>query len=344
MKKIYLICDYLNRFSYKWGAKPYLSGMNKTIIKEAFYRNDYKAIYLTYPKVNFLKNWLKDDYFLYTSSQDSDLFYKSYIEDIILGLEIKGAKILPPYLFLRAHHNKVFMEIIRNIFLQDIPNEIYSTYFGTLEDLSSYCQKHLSYPVVIKSAFGAGSKFIRKAHNYKELYSIAKRFSFSPNLFNDLWDLGRKIKRKGYMRGSRYRKKFIIQSFVSNLPNDWKILIYGSKYYILERKNRKNDFRASGSGLLSYPDNIPDGLLDFAKLIFNKLNIPFLSLDIGHDGNSFHLIEFQALNFGTHTLETSPYYYQYVGGKGFNKVTTTSSLEDVFVNSVIEYINRGFTK
>jgi hypothetical protein len=123
------------------------------------------------------------------------------------------------------------------------------------------------------------------------------------------------------------------------MPNDWKILIFGSKYYILERKVRKKDFRASGSGNFSYPDNVPDGLLDYSKLIFDKLNIPFLSLDIGYDDNDFYLIEFQTLHFGTVTIEKSPFYYQYYSGIGFKKIVVDSNLEEVFVSSIIEYIN-----
>lgn len=337
MKKIYLLCDYLGRFSSKWGSMPYRSGMDKSAIKINFYNKGYKAIFLNYPDVNFSNKFTDGDYFLYTSSEDLNLYYKSYIEDIVLGLEVKGVNVIPPYIYLKAHHNKVFMEILRKVLLNHIDHKIDSLCFGTLEELSNFKKFRQEYPVVVKSASGACSKGVFRAQNSSQLYSIAKKISYSPNICYDAWDFGRKFKHTGYMTESRNRRKFIVQSFISSMPIDWKILIFGNKYYILERKTRKNDFRASGSGLLSYPDNIPDGLLDFSMSIYNRLNIPFLSLDIGYDGNEFHLIEFQAVYFGTHTLETSPFYYQQ-DGNGFKKIFSSSVLEEVFVDSVIQHI------
>jgi len=49
-----------------------------------------------------------------------------------------------------------------------------------------------------------------------------------------------------------HRSKFIVQEFIPDLSNDWKVLVFWDKYYVLRRKNRPNDFRASGSGLFSF--------------------------------------------------------------------------------------------
>ena len=67
--------------------------------------------------------------------------------------------------------------------------------------------------------------------------------SVSKDIFNELWDWGRSFKHKAYIRDSKYRKKFIVQNFIEDLSNDWKILVFGKKYYILCRETRKNDFR-----------------------------------------------------------------------------------------------------
>ena len=65
---------------------------------------------------------------------------------------------------------------------------------------------------------------------------------------------------------------------------------------------RDNDFRASGSHKFIFKEDIPDGILDFAKLIFDILNVPNLSIDVAFDGNKFHLLEFQAIYYGITTI------------------------------------------
>ena len=93
------------------------------------------------------------------------------------------------------------------------------------------------------------------------------------------------------MPRSKNRKKFIVQNFISGLDNDWKILIYGKYYYVMFRPNKKNDFRASGSGHDNYiygdKTPIPKGLLTFAKSVYEYLNVPNISLDVAYNGEEF---------------------------------------------------------
>ena len=110
-------------------------------------------------------------------------------------------------------------------------------------------------------------------------------------------------------------------------------------YYILYRGVRDNDFRASGSGNFIFKEEIPNGILDFAEEVFEYLDVPNLSIDVGYDGNNFYLFEFQALYFGTTTIEKSPFY--------FTKKDSTwsiqrekSELEKEYVNSIVNYIER----
>ena len=105
------------------------------------------------------------------------------------------------------------------------------------------------------------------------------------------------------------------------------------------RHNRKNDFRASGSGLFEYNENLPEGLLDFAELVFNSFKTPYLSLDVGFDGHEFSLIEFQYLNFGNYTIEKSPFYFVRES-EGWIKIQEESNLEKEFVRSFIRYADQ----
>ena len=101
----------------------------------------------------------------------------------------------------------------------------------------------------------------------------------------------------------------MVQEYVPNLNDDWKILIYGQHYYVLNRQVRPKDFRASGSGKFSYVDP-PDGLLNFCREIFKKLKTPYLSLDVAIRDNQYYMLEFQAVYFGIYTILHADFYYE----------------------------------
>ena len=80
-------------------------------------------------------------------------------------------------------------------------------------------------------------------------------------------------------------------------------------------------------------------MLDFASGIFKSLQVPQLSIDIAFDGESFYLLEFQAVYFGTKTLEYSEYYF-YRGAAGWEIREETPELELVYVESIDRYIKQ----
>lgn len=336
-KNITVLLDYKGHFTSKWFSKPYRSGMDLKLIENEFKKNGFLVQFKHYPEINF-REIDKNDMFLYTSSEDDKVFYKSYIEDIIYGLELKGAKLFPPYKLLKAHHNKVFMEVLRDLSHNDKIKKIKSKYFGTLEEFNRF-HNEMSFPSVIKSAAGASSLGVKKLNSLQSSKKILKTISRSKSIVYEFIDLLRALKHKGYKRESKYRNKFIVQNMLPGLTKDWKILIFWDKYYILERNAKENDFRASGSGIINYPDIIPNGIFDYAKEIFDEFKQPFLALDIGHDGDDFVLIEFQALYFGTHTLDTAPFYYKKENDK-WVKHSEITIVEKELVTSVVNYVNQ----
>ena len=338
MKNIYLLTDYKNYFSSKYLSVPYRSGMNKDLLSKYFSELGYDVHFLNYSEIDFRNEVYKDKIFLYSSSEDINGYYKDYIEDILLGLNLCGAKIVPEFKYFRAHNNKVFMEILRDISnINDIKN-IKSKYLGTFEDaLNVINDKNDSF--VIKTSAGSTSLGVYKSNNEKEFKQIIKKVSSVKNLYYDLWDKIRAIRRKGYVKESQHRKKFIVQNLVKGLQNDWKVLIFGNKYYVLYRKVRDNDFRASGSGKFEYKDDLPNGFLDYCEKIFNYFQVPKIGIDVAFDGKEFFLFEFQAIYFGTHTLDTSPYYYIRENGNWVIKYET-SIVEKEYANSIIAYLNK----
>lgn len=336
MKKIFLINDYLGRFGSKQYDFPYRSGMDKQKLIQYFNDEGYEAKFIPFFKVQEMKNELIGKPVLYTSQEDVGYYYKNYIEDIIYDLESIGAKVIPPFKYLRANNNKVYMEILRKNL--ELPNvqDLKTMYFGTLEELLEIID-NLDYPVVLKGAAGAMSRNVVLAKNKKDLLKKIKKISRTRSVKAELKEFIRKLKYNGYKKESKFRNKFIVQNLIPGMTNDWKIVIFADKYYVLFRGTRKNDFRASGSGNFIFKESLPAGLLDFAKSIFNKLNLPMLSIDVGFDGKKFILFEFQAVYFGTTTIEKSPFYF--VNQKNsWEIVYTKSDLEKEYVASICKFL------
>jgi glutathione synthase/RimK-type ligase-like ATP-grasp enzyme len=345
MPKLIILIDYLDRFQTKVPALPYRSGYDLILLKNILAELGYKIEVMKYSQIDFKENKFKDCFVLYTSIEDPGLFYKDFMEDILWGIKLQGGILIPRLEIFRAHHNKVFMETLRSI--KGVNNTIQSKLFGSLIELQDKADT-FTYPVIIKSSSGAGSRWVRKAEDKKALIKLAKKFLNTHQYLAILKEYGLLIKRlyqtkRKFKTESLYRKKIIVQNFVPGLDNDWKILIYWDKYYVMKRLNRKNDFRASGSGIFySHKDkefNMPLGLLDYARSVFEALDVPNVSFDIACDNNSFYLIEFQGISFGTIAHSKAQSYYQY-SNERWRMKEENLSLEEVYAQSVHQYISK----
>lgn len=294
-------------------------------------------------------NW----FVLYPSSEDYGLFYKSFIEDIMLRLQMEGAVLLPPYEFLRAHHNKVFMELCRTKLSTEYQT-IRSLCFYSIGDLKQLLSENrIEYPVVIKSSAGAGSIGVRIAYTEQEL--LKKASQMGRVAFYDIcqtrWSrirhsvgrLKRRLMGGKAIEKQEMREKLIIQTFVSNLECDYKVLAFGEKFYLLKRYVREGEFRASGSGNFEYPEQFSEeekSILEFAYQAYRQLQVPMLSIDIAYDGARCHMLEFQCIHFGPYTLQYSPCFYRR-DDEGWIKVPGKSILEEEMASAVECYIVRG---
>lgn len=336
MTKIFMLVDYKKYFGSKYTATPYRSGMDKELLKTYFNDIGYAISYLSFPEISFDSSNYRNEYILYSSSEDHNYLYKSYIEDICYALSLQGAILIPEYKYLRAHSNKVFMELLRDLSKYQGIKNIKSRHYGSLEELIKDLD-NVALPAVLKGAGGAKSKYVSCVTDKIDLIKKASRLSRSKSIYHDFWDMGRSYKHKGYIRESKHRRKFILQNFIDGLMNDWKILIFGEKYFVLKRQTRKNDFRASGSGIFQFQHDVPSEVLNFSKNIFNDFEVPNLSLDIGYDGNKAYLFEFQAVLFGSTTLEKSPFYYLSKNGEWFLR-EEKSILEKIYAESIDFYL------
>ncbi len=340
--KVHIILDYRGKFyssTRHWDAS-----LRVDRLVENFKSFGVEVTVHDFYEVSRNLTQFKDQFVLYQSSEDREGYYKSYIEDIILALHLAGAILIPPYHMLRAHHNKCFMELYRDVVENsDIINNLDTHCFGTFEDYQKNIDHFKGSKWVLKPASGALSKGVQLLSNQTDFKTVPKRISLSFQLkeyFKILVKHLLKSRYQSYERKSYHRRKFILQEFVPDLKGDYKVLVYGDKYYMLSRQNRKNDFRASGSGKMKSQTEVNKDLLNYCMDVFDKFNVPFISIDVAMKGNEFYLIEFQFLMFGNYTIEKSDSYFVCNSGS-WEVVQGESNLETEFVRSVVRYIDKN---
>jgi glutathione synthase/RimK-type ligase-like ATP-grasp enzyme len=345
---LYCIADYKNIFGSKFDAFPYRSGFDKDLLKRLFLKENIELSFIEPFDIYFINTDWKNKFILYTSSEEYKFHYKGFLEDIVLGLSEAGARVIPNYLFLRANNNKVFMEIVNQLKLPSNLHNLPALYFGTLDELKAYINGHeVTFPCVLKASAGSKSRGVMLAKNKKDLLEKAKKISSTFKIGVYLKELVRRKIHKGYLIESSFQRKFIIQPYIPALENDWKIIIYGEKYYILKRSVRLNDFRASGSGrnyLSGKEAGFPMDMLGYIRQYFLAFDVPNLSIDFGFDGSRGYIFEFQAVHYGTYTQQKSRDYYEYINGEWELK-TNDLTAEEVYVYSIVRYMRmKGWLK
>ena len=340
-REILLLTDYRNQFYEARRSRG--ASLDLVVIKKYFSELGYNLKVMQFRQVDFQLRNYRGCFILYQSSEDRRLLYKDFIEDVLLGLVLQGAIIIPDYFEFRAHHNKVFMEILRSVSDCTLLKGISSRGYGTFEEFAMDIDAQPE-RLVMKPSSGAASSRIKLKVGRAAQLRYARALSSSFCLLDFIKKQVNTIIRKDYRKKSLHRHKFVVQEYIAGLEGDYKVLVYGHKYYVLERRNRKNDFRASGSGKFSFPISTPPGLLDFASAICSYFNVPFISLDIAMSGDRFILLEFQFLCFGNYTLERSSFYFTKNADSKWVIINEVPDLEREFVTSVVRYIEQGGKK
>jgi glutathione synthase/RimK-type ligase-like ATP-grasp enzyme len=332
-KSIIIVVDYLNFLRNDLYRS---SSLNLSTIQAILDNEGYEVQIYTFQELILANNKPKDKIIWYASSDFPS--YKNYIEDILHTLKEHNL-IVPPFDLFRAHDNKGYQSLMRAKI--DLP-QLKEYYFGTLEELLSLID-NIEFPMVLKKPGGSGSTNVKLVRNSGELIRIVKKLSRKSSFLFDL--IKRYLKRFVFTgkysndnsRESLYYGNFILQEFIPDLVNDWKILIFYDKYYVFERETRTNDFRASGSGKFFYRD-FDLSMLDFCADIFRKLHTPWASLDVCRGKTSYHLIEFQGINFGPIGLLNAPYYFQKDSSNQWQKIPDKSDLSKEYASAVVKYL------
>ena len=331
--KFLILVDYLRYFRRE---KYICSSLNLDTISSILMKHEFNLEIKSFQEIIEATQKPKNYIIWYASSDLTS--YKNYIEDILLYLNDDNI-LIPHFDFFRAHENKGFQELLRRKY--DLP-VLESHYFGTIEELLEIIDE-IEYPIVLKKVIGSGSENVRLIRDKKQLIKKVKSLSKSSTYYRDLakkylkrYVFTNKYKYE-YTKESLFVNNFILQQFVPNLTNDWKVLIFHDKFFVFEREVRQHDFRASGSGKFYYRE-FDVSLLDFCEMISKKLNSPWFSLDVCWDGSSYHLLEFQILNPGPIGLLNGPYYFRRNTNSEWEKIFEKSDLSITYAEAFVNYI------
>lgn len=349
MRKLIILTDEISRFLLSISDFKNYTSMDTNKIKAYFLGKDYNVKVCKFSELDLNEDY-RGVFILYQSSEGPGSFYKRYIEDLIYYLEKNGAIVLPDFELLRAHHDKIFMEMLRSGFTDSSLKSVRSRYYGSWADAMNYDS---GFPAVIKRISSAGSEGVFLANNRNEFVKYVKKAGkiIVGHSMNEIYTdyLKKGVKRLLNLfqpERSKYLNyhtiplstSIVVQNFLKGLSGDYKVLIFGKKYYTLYRKNRENDFRASGSGrLYEVPEIEHEGLLNFAHKITREINFPIFGVDIGFDGQEFHLLEFQVIHVGPATLQRSGFWHELHDGKWI-RFEGRSDLETEFSSALDDHI------
>ena len=349
MKRLIILTDEDGSFLVSRADFKNFTSMDVEKIRDYFSAKGFEVQVIKFSAFDLTANY-KGIYILYQTSEAEGSFYKRYIEDVIFLLQKQGAITLPVYEYLKAHHDKVFMEMLRMRFRDEALKSISTYCYGSWIDAHNYDG---AFPVVVKNistTSGLGVYLARDRGDYLKKAKKAGKVILAKDIFDfvvlKIKNLVKNLlkflfpARSDYVRydTTPLSSPIIVQTFIQGLSGDYKVLIFGKKYYCMYRKNRANDFRASGSeNFNEVPDEEMRGLLDFARKLTFEIDFPIFGIDIGFDGISYHLIEFQMIHIGTSALQRSNFWHEYHDGNWI-KFDGKSDLEEEFSRAVYEFI------
>lgn len=333
MKYIHLIYD--SKFSQ--GFYPWDSVNIDILIQELFERGvDAKITTLNQIAEEGLSSY-KGDTIIFGGSQKKE--ERAVVDDYAFWLEKHGCNVVPSYDCLRALENKGFQVLASEYILND--NRL-RFYYNTSDKIK------FSKDFVYKLVDGAGSNGVFKCNELKSLTSRVNRVLLSEVSAKIIIPfIKQKIKsliKWRYIKSKEvYYKpnlKLVMQEFIDGLDCDYKVLVFGHRFFVLKRNIANGDFRASGSNLFEVIENPPEQVLSFAHEVFLKLQSPYCSLDISIDSEGkTNLIEYQCTHFGPYTYMSATKVHILEQGNWISHQWQKRTLEWIYAESIVEYLD-----
>ena len=242
--------------------------------------------------------------------------YKSslFAKQLTISLEMGGLKVYPSSNTAWHYDDKVGQKyLLEAIHAPLVPSVIFYTKKDAIEWVAS-----ATFPKVFKLRGGAGSVNVRLVHNRRIAKKLIKKafgtgFKSSNKMgdFKDrvLWNFRNKpnlnnlmslikgllklvIKTEKDRLGNIEKGYIYFQDFLPNNDFDSRLIVIGNKCFAVRRHNRKNDFRASGSGVKSYkPELFDEIIIRHAYKISQELGSQSMAYDFIYDNGVAKLVE-----------------------------------------------------
>ena len=238
-----------------------------------------------------------------------------FAKSLLASLQKRGVKVFPDFDTCWHFDDK----IAQNYLLEAIDAPLVPTYvFHTKKEALEWAE-YTTFPKVFKLKGGAGATNVKLAHTKKDAKKLIKQCfgkGFSQYRFTDSFkEVYRKYKKgdvtcksliyeiyKGLIK--KYPTEFdhfhgkecgyaYFQEFIPNNTYDIRVCVVGDKAFGLKRYTRENDFRASGSGNISYSKaEIDERCVEIAFDVAKKLGTQSIALDFVFDkGNAPLIVE-----------------------------------------------------
>jgi hypothetical protein len=283
-------------------------------------------------------NYFSNQTVIFGGSQNK--IEKSVIEDYAYWLEKEGCNVVPSYEALRALENKGFQALASDAVLGDRKLDYYYNVGRNIRKLDGF---------VYKLTDGAGSNGVFMVPSFEYLKRKLTIESFKDSSIKSIIpyikQLIKKVIRWRYIEEKKFYYKpdvkIVLQEFVEGLDCDYKVLVFGSKYFVLKRNILKGDFRASGSNLFDVISEAPEEVLEFAQSVYQKLKVPYCSLDIAlNSSGKAYLIEYQCTHFGPYTYLSSTNFHENIDNCWRSVPWTPVCLEKAYADAIKEYLVR----
>lgn len=253
---------------------------------------------------------LKDCFCLLWHHHHNDYRDSLFAKGLLFALEQSGLKVFPDFNTAWHFDDKVGQKYL----LEGIKAPLVPSYVFYEKKVAKKWVKETEFPKVFKLRGGAGASNVCLVRNRleanKKINSVFgkgitqfDRIGHLKDYYFKLKDgkiqiidfakaLGRSLLSNKYSNvHGRVKGYAYFQDFIPNNDSDIRIIVIGKRAFGLKRMTRKNDFRASGSGIINYdPKEIDELCVKIAFETNLKLKSQSIAFDFVFDENNDPLI------------------------------------------------------
>ena len=278
---------------------------------------------------------------------------------LTLSLEQQGKKIFPDFKTSWHNNDKVGQKYL----LEAIGAPLVKSYvFYSKSEAENWIDK-TSFPKVFKLRSGAASINVKLVSSKKQALRLVKKafsggfdyIDFRSRLKDKFWvfERDRDIKSfvgvfKGLYRlmvpnelakfSEKERGYVYFQDFVEGNAFDTRVVVIGDRCIAIRRYVRKNDFRASGSGILANePELFDKNLIKIAFDVARKLALQSVAFDFLVQDNEHKIIEICYTFISGKYYDTCPGYWDSQLNWHTEKVNLQNYMMEDFIKSFVDY-------